>query len=407
MDLHFNPDARFTRWVVREGLLREPFVVVDVGVQGGEHPRWHVLGDHLVVHGFDAIAEVAEALREQNAGAPNRRYHWSAIGSADEERTFYVRPEDPFSSSFDRDGARADEARRVPVRRLDTLLAEGAIPPADFLKIDVEGFEKHVLLGARALLGSVLGLETETSFHASPDYPKGHFGTLAEMALEHHLVVFDLNFDRAPRPSFARALARAGLADLAGAGSLGRPATVNALFCRDLVAEVDAPDHYLSPPPAVGVDRLIKQLIVYELHGFSDVALDAAERFADRLGARLEVAQALRLLADPYCREPDGRAGAERRMRARRHEQEERAAFVARIRYLESALHAERAAAVARIRELEQGMRDLEGQMSAMRRTLSWRCTAPLRELKAALRRLVSRRRPDPGLRRTLPRNQF
>ena len=383
MDLHFNPDARFTRWVVREGLLREPFVVVDVGVQGGEHPRWHVLGDHLVVHGFDAIAEVAEALREQSAGAPNRHYHWSAIGSADEERTFYVRPEDPFSSSFDRrDGARADEARRVPVRRLDTLLAEGAIPPADFLKIDVEGFEKHVLLGARALLGSVLGLETETSFHASPDYPKGHFGTLAEMALEHHLVVFDLNFDRAPRPSFARALARAGLADLAGAGSLGRPATVNALFCRDLVAEVDAPDHYLSPPPAVGVDRLIKQLIVYELHGFSDVALDTAERFADRLGARLEVAQALRLLADPYCREPDGRAGAERRMRARRHEQEERAAFVARIR-------------------------ELEGQMSAMMQTISWRCTAPLRELKAALRRLVSRRRPDPGLRRTLPRNQF
>ena len=38
------------------GVLEEPFVVVDVGVFGGENPRRHLLGDFLVVHGFDAIA---------------------------------------------------------------------------------------------------------------------------------------------------------------------------------------------------------------------------------------------------------------------------------------------------------------------------------------------------------------
>jgi FkbM family methyltransferase len=31
------------------------------------------------------------------------------------------------------------------MRKLDTLLAEGAIPPADFIKIDCEGFEPAVL----------------------------------------------------------------------------------------------------------------------------------------------------------------------------------------------------------------------------------------------------------------------
>ncbi len=45
MDLALNEQADFTRWVVREGLLRQPFVLVDVGVQGGEHPRWQPLGD--------------------------------------------------------------------------------------------------------------------------------------------------------------------------------------------------------------------------------------------------------------------------------------------------------------------------------------------------------------------------
>lgn len=39
MDLHFNMSAAFTRWVVASGALREPFVVVDIGGQGGENPR--------------------------------------------------------------------------------------------------------------------------------------------------------------------------------------------------------------------------------------------------------------------------------------------------------------------------------------------------------------------------------
>ena len=68
MDLHFNIVSNFTRWVVATGLLHESFVVLDVGVQGGENPRWHLLGDHLIVHGFDAIQEVVEELREINAG---------------------------------------------------------------------------------------------------------------------------------------------------------------------------------------------------------------------------------------------------------------------------------------------------------------------------------------------------
>ena len=37
MDLALNEQPDFTKWVVGEGLLREPFVLVDVGVQGGEN----------------------------------------------------------------------------------------------------------------------------------------------------------------------------------------------------------------------------------------------------------------------------------------------------------------------------------------------------------------------------------
>jgi hypothetical protein len=43
-------------------------------------------------------------------------------------------------------------------------------------------------------------------------------------------------------------------------------------------------------------------MIIYELHVLNDVALDTAQRFAERLGARLDVDRAIWLLADPDIR---------------------------------------------------------------------------------------------------------
>jgi hypothetical protein len=62
MDLYHHDQVPFTRWVISEGLLHEPFVVVDVGVQGGEHPRWGLLGEQVRVYGFDAISEAIDRI---------------------------------------------------------------------------------------------------------------------------------------------------------------------------------------------------------------------------------------------------------------------------------------------------------------------------------------------------------
>ncbi len=310
MDLHFNSAAPFTRWLVATGTLGTPFVVVDVGVQGGENPRWHLLGDYLVVHGFDAIEEVIQNLTTENKGRPNRHYHWTAAGEIDGERAFYFNAADPCSSSFSQSGPdrfdsqnrRIEQARSVRVARLDTLLSTGAIPKADFLKIDVEGFEKDVLAGAGELLRSILGVETESNFNISPTYPKSHFGTLQELLLARHFLVFDINFNRIPRASYQHALMRRGVAPISDQKTVGRPATLNVLFCRDAVNEADCPQSYSGPCKPFDVDQILKLMIIYELHGLSDIALDTAERFKALLGGRLDVEKAIRLLADPDCR---------------------------------------------------------------------------------------------------------
>jgi FkbM family methyltransferase len=300
MDLFFNAKPRLTEWLVGSGALREPFVVLDVGVQGGESPRWQALGDHLIFHGFDAIEEVVEELARKNSKARNKTFHWFAIGNEDGEREFYFKPGNPTNSSFYQAFYLATDpevqVRKVPVRRLDTLLRDGVISRADFLKVDVEGFETEVFGGATALLeAGVLGVESETNFATSSAYPDSHFALVQTAFLRSGLVLFDLNFNRVPRASYHQARKVRGMPTLPPEGS-GQPQIFNVLFCRDLAAERDGSLFYKRLPPRPTVDQILKTMVIYELYGLNDVAVDTAVKFSAELGQRIDVERGLDLL---------------------------------------------------------------------------------------------------------------
>src|SRR4026208_442882 len=295
MEIFFNTNPEFTQWMVDTGALHEAFVVIDVGVLGGESPRWQFLGDHLVVHGFDAIKEVIDDLSAKSK-ASNKSYHWFAIGNEDGEREFFFNPNNPTSSSFDRGLNPSLQSRTVPVRRLDTLFGQGVIPKADFIKIDVEGFEKGVLEGAAELLAAgFLGVESESHFLTSAAYPNTHFGLIQNVMLQHGMLVFDINFNRIPRAACQEARRRRNLPPLP-LQEAGKPATLNVLFCRDWTAERDGSLYYPKLPPEPSVDQILKTMSIYELHGLNDIAVDTAVKFANELGQRLDVERAVDLL---------------------------------------------------------------------------------------------------------------
>lgn len=295
-DLSLNLDPRFTKWLAQSDALHEAFVLIDVGVLGGENERWHFLGKHLVVHGFDASKEVIDELSQRNEASPNKFFHWFAIGSEDEDRKFFYNPNNPSSSSFFE--FPGTQARIVPVRRLDTLLMEGVIPKPDFLKVDVEGHERELFSGASGLIaGGMLAIEAETSFATSDVYPEPSFALIQARLAKHGLLISDLNFNRMRRENYQKARERRGLTQLPLEGA-GKPATFNVLFCRDVVAEINGGAFYERLPSIPDVDQILKLMVIYELYGLNDVAVDIAMVFSNELSQRLDVEQAIDLLCE-------------------------------------------------------------------------------------------------------------
>ena len=308
MELYNHTNPLFTKWVVSAGLLREPFIVVDIGCQGGEHPRWQYLGDCVEFHGFDPISESIEDQRQAAIGQNKRTFHHLALGNENGKRTFFVKP-DQFSSSFYGSGV-GSKSREVEMRRLDTLFAEGMIPRADYIKLDCEGFEPEVLKGAQQYLAASnpVCVTSEANFFVSPIYPSTHFQAINELLVQHRLLVFDLNYARTPRAAYAESLARRPWAErdlLRDQPQLviGQPTTFDVLFCRDFVAELRHLGDFQNTGATVeppSTDTIIKAMINFELHGLMDCAVELAYSFRALLQDRLNLDIAIEhLLAPP------------------------------------------------------------------------------------------------------------
>ncbi|HVO17937.1 MAG TPA: FkbM family methyltransferase [Anaeromyxobacter sp.] len=144
-----------------------PGVVFDVGASDGS---WSELalttwpGARAVC--FEPLVERRPALDQLSAKYPGR-VQIQPVGLGDEDQELSLGVTDSlWDSSFAYPGT---QARRVPVRRLDTLLAGGDIPSPEFVKIDVQGFERRVLRGGPVAFASAQLVLMECNFFAFCD----------------------------------------------------------------------------------------------------------------------------------------------------------------------------------------------------------------------------------------------
>lgn len=250
------------RLIAQTGALETPFVLIDIGVRDGIHPRWKPLETVMEVYGFDAIAEVR---------SPNERHRYFklAVGDFDGECRFDV-PENLYEARLSATGTVA-----VPMAKLDTLLANRLVPTADFIKIDCEGHEPDILRGAKQYLAAcnLLAADIETNFNISPTLPKTHFAAIAEPLLNERLLVTDLAFDSASFPS-----------------NQPWPGTCNALFVRNFINERDHQENYqMRRPEALpSADAILKTIAVFDLYSLNGPARALLTRFQELIEHRVD-----------------------------------------------------------------------------------------------------------------------
>lgn len=147
------------RWIVRRLVTRcgtgSPAVFVDVGANIGAHtvPVACELGSRIRVIAFEPSPRLVACLRSNVArnGLGNCDVQPFAAGAAAGVREFFEAPETSFGM-----GSFAPQFSAIPhgvnVVTLDSALGPPEARRADVMKVDVEGFEADVFLGARGIL---------------------------------------------------------------------------------------------------------------------------------------------------------------------------------------------------------------------------------------------------------------
>ncbi len=148
--------------------------VIDVGCRWGASEQWAPLGRLVRIIGFDP--DPVECARLQQGVDPDRaRYVPVALAATAGTRELHVTAEPACSSLYPPDDhavstfpelavAREVGTQTIEVTTLDAWAAAEGIEP-DFLKLDVQGAELDVLMGAQRSLDTVRALEIEVEFN--------------------------------------------------------------------------------------------------------------------------------------------------------------------------------------------------------------------------------------------------
>lgn len=135
---------------------RDP-VVLDVGANTGYHSL--ALARHAkTVHAFEPYPPVLDRLKEmlRMNDATNIVVHEVGLGDREAELPFFEPTADNHGNgTFQKDfkiGGERHSSGKLKIVRGDDWLASHDLPAVALVKVDVEGFEKEVLLGLRGLL---------------------------------------------------------------------------------------------------------------------------------------------------------------------------------------------------------------------------------------------------------------
>jgi FkbM family methyltransferase len=259
----------------------DPLVYVDAGARGGLQGPWAEISDErLRVVAFEPDEEACRPLREISAPRFDviPKALWSEIGEvkvhlAETRATSSVHP--PNFPLLQRFAARHGDPRRtegvvsVECTTLDASLA-GIGCGADFIKLDTQGCEYEILLGASETLRTTAFGVLAESWTVEVHRGQRLTGDLLALMRDFGFSLFDVSVAAAWRRRISDSIPLGGKPQVTG---------LDLLFFKD-------PPHWDSSK----LSNAVKAAAIAQLYGFPDFAIEILDGFQTNEGVQTDLA---------------------------------------------------------------------------------------------------------------------
>ena len=149
-------------------------VILDIGANIGQYGgEMRNLGFKGEIHSFEPMKSAFEKLKKNAAGDSKWQVHNFSIGEKDGQTTINIAKNSVSSSLLENLPQLTDSApeaafvekETIEIRKLDSIFDDLNLNGKNiYLKIDTQGYEEMVLLGAEKSLEKVTGIQIEMSF---------------------------------------------------------------------------------------------------------------------------------------------------------------------------------------------------------------------------------------------------
>ena len=181
----------------------DPFILFDVGANQGSYleAALHLLGNRVRAYSFEPQPVNIRLLQQRFGADPRVILVEAALGSEIRTAPIYFSIEGEPTASL-HPSPEATRSHTVQVTTVDQLCRDHALPRIDMLKIDAEGHEMEVLLGARTMIERGLIQSLQFEFGETFVQTPYHFRDLYNLLAPHYRIYRILRHGLAELPTY-------------------------------------------------------------------------------------------------------------------------------------------------------------------------------------------------------------